>query len=51
MFGIRLVSLNKIMTRNSFFLNRGLGCESNRPCFTDAPRAGPLDGHQRAGGN
>jgi hypothetical protein len=44
MFGIRLVSLNKIMTRNSFLLNRGLGCESNRPYFANAPRAGPQGG-------
>ena len=44
MFGIRLVSLSKIMSRNSFLLNSGLGCESNRPCFANAPRAGPSGG-------
>jgi hypothetical protein len=41
MFGIRLVSLSEIMTRKSFLLNGGLGYESNRPYFTDVPRAGP----------
>jgi len=44
MFGIRLVSLSKIMSCNSFLLNRGMGCESNGPYFANAPRAGPSGG-------
>ena len=44
MFGIRLVSLSKIMSCNSFLLNRGLGCESNSPYFANAPRAEPSGG-------
>jgi len=44
MFGIRLVSLSKIMSGNSFLLNSGLGCESNRPYFAKAPKAGPSGG-------
>jgi len=56
MFGIRLVSLSKTMSCNSFLLNRGMGCESNRSYFANAPRPGPLGGQPlyisgRAGGN